>query len=343
MVEWFKRFVIWVISILFRYSGFDWLVRFCRAPSATILTFHRLGTYYDPLLLSVSLQRFEEIIASIETISEVTSIEHMLNNLQSQSCEHSYVLTFDDGYADNLLLKKYAEKGLPITIYVATGCLDKGIIWPQLLTQAILTSKIDFLDLTKEKGGRYDLRTEAERIQTILKINHWLKGKENSKLLDIVQQIVVMCEPEYDCKELMLTWKEVQLLHETGVVIGAHTVNHAILSQLSTADAAAEVHDSVKLVQKKLSIESPLSFAYPNGRTEDFTAAVVEQVAECGCSSAVTTIYGVNTKSTNKFVLCRIPVTQISFLSPFGSFSRSRFLSETSGGIAFLKEIIIHL
>ena len=89
-----------------------------------------------------------------------------------------------------------------------------------------------------------------------------------------------------------------------GVTIGAHTVSHPILSQLSPEEARAEIEGSRAAIRSR-SGRAPQAFAYPNGGPADYGDAVVSMVRDAGFTCAVTTRFGVNTAATPPYELRR--------------------------------------
>jgi peptidoglycan/xylan/chitin deacetylase (PgdA/CDA1 family) len=102
----------------------------------------------------------------------------------------------------------------------------------------------------------------------------------------------------------MLSWDDVHALMGLGVGIGAHTVSHPILSQLDPQEARAEIEGSWKAIRSHCG-RPPRAFAYPNGRVEDYSDAVIAAVREAGFTCAVTTRFGVNTTATPLYELRR--------------------------------------
>ncbi|BCL59426.1 polysaccharide deacetylase [Desulfomarina profundi] len=305
------------------------------------MTFHRLGSYDDPLLLSVDLDRFDMIIKTIKYVSEIVSLDSALYILKTSTKRHVYVLTFDDGYADNIVLKTYQKRGIPSIVYLATSHIGKDLLWPQKLTDAVIYSQVNVLNLLDINRQKYQIRTRQQKIFALQEINTWLKTLPNTLLSKQVEEIIKRCSiNQLTQAGRMLTWNEVQVLAEAGVTIGAHTMNHAILSQISTLEAKHEIVGSIATICERIHTNTPLDFSYPNGRNIDFNKDTINLVRKAGCKSAVTTVYGINTSSSDILKLKRIPVTMISFLNPFGKFSPSRFLSETSGFMVFIKELM---
>ncbi len=339
-----RIWMLWLFSLLCVYTGVDFLVRFFRSPTLSILTFHRIGNQRDPLLLTISSQYFEKVIGIIKNNRKIVGLTQGLALLTASGHENMYAITFDDGYADNLVLGRYATQGIPSVVYLATNCIGGEILWPFKLSQSILGCQKDVLDLRNIGLKQYPLMTLGDREKTVLELNDWLKTFPHQKMLDFVDKICASCELllRVDIiEERMLTWCQVRVLSEAGVEIGGHTANHTILTNVSLSDASGEIKASAKAVNKFLPVSKKLHFAYPNGKRTDYNRSLVDCVKNTGFSSAVTTVFGVNTKNCNHYELKRIPVTEASFLNPFGRFSGARFLSETSGAVALIKELLM--
>ena len=80
----------------------------------------------------------------------------------------------------------------------------------------------------------------------------------------------------------LLDWEEIRMLHAAGVRFGAHSVNHPVLTQISPADAEAE------MVESKLAIEAELggsvdTFAYPYGACDARTRRLAQQHFRIAC------------------------------------------------------------
>ena len=87
---------------------------------------------------------------------------------------------------------------------------------------------------------------------------------------------------EYDA----VTWDHIKEMADMGIEIGSHTMNHPILSQIDTREVLLEISESKRRIEERL--EKPIqSFCYPNGRTKDITAEVVDTVKSAGYKCAV--------------------------------------------------------
>jgi peptidoglycan/xylan/chitin deacetylase (PgdA/CDA1 family) len=97
-------------------------------PTAIILTYHRVAEPVDdPHLLAVSPVNFEQQVEFLKKNYNVISLEQLIHDVAQQKLQqNSVVITFDDGYADNLytalpILEKY---NAPMTLFVTSGHID---------------------------------------------------------------------------------------------------------------------------------------------------------------------------------------------------------------------------
>lgn len=90
-----------------------------------------------------------------------------------------------------------------------------------------------------------------------------------------------------------------------GMSIGAHTLTHPRLGQISPAQARAEIFDSKKKLEDKFSLAIE-HFCYPYG---DFNATVRALVIEAGYRTACSTAPGLATPASDPFSLPRFLAT----------------------------------
>ncbi|WP_003540435.1 polysaccharide deacetylase family protein [Desulfotomaculum nigrificans] len=114
----------------------------------------------------------------------------------------------------------------------------------------------------------------------------------------------------------MMNWDEIKELDAAGFTIGAHTVNHPKLAEVSPEEARWQIEESKRVLEQGL--KKPVNvFAYPYGSHND---QVAELVKEAGFRAAVTTELGLAKDSQNPFKLPRVRVT--------GHYSNEKFIEE---------------
>ena len=125
--------------------------------------------------------------------------------------------------------------------------------------------------------------------------------------------------PEFD----FLTWEEVAALERSGLVsLGAHTVDHEILSRLSDGELRRQVEESAAEVRRRCRHPSR-AFAYPNGRRIDFDRRTRDVLPLAGLDAGLTTIGGLNGAQDDAFALRRLVVD--------ASMSRAEFEVRAAG------------
>jgi peptidoglycan/xylan/chitin deacetylase (PgdA/CDA1 family) len=81
----------------------------------------------------------------------------------------------------------------------------------------------------------------------------------------------------------MLSWREVDEMRRAGFSFGAHTLTHPDLTRLSSGRTEDEVAGSKAVLEERLG--TPVhAFAYPFGRYDAPTRAIVRRHFECACS-----------------------------------------------------------
>ncbi len=214
-------------------------------------------------------------------------------------------VTFDDGYADNELhalpvLKKY---DIPATVFVSTGFLNGGRMWNDSIIEVLRNFSGGRLDLSELNLGCYSLESNAQRLMAIDSIIPKIKHLDPVIRKTLVHEVEKRSANLPD--DLMLTDAQVQSLARNGVAIGAHTVNHPILSSISTEIARREIHDSKSYLEQLLQERIEL-FAYPNGKPDlDYHVEHRDMVRELGFKAAVSTHWGVSSKQSDRFQLPR--------------------------------------
>ena len=147
------------------------------------------------------------------------------------------------------------------------------------------------------------MRSTEQRLDAVDSILRQIKHFDPQKRIALVNEIQKRGPKLPD--DLMLTDAQIQSLARNGVTIGAHTVNHPILTSISGETARSEIQESKQYLETLL--QEPIDvFAYPNGRPElDYTSEHRNLVSELGFKVAVSTHWGVSTTQSDRYQLPR--------------------------------------
>jgi len=100
-----------------------------------------------------------------------------------------------------------------------------------------------------------------------------------------------------------LTKEQLHAVVESGLVdIGAHTVHHLSLPNLSNSEMEYEIKESKKLLEDELGV-TVTSFAYPNGA---FNVQIADIVEDSKFRLAVSTIPGIEHSEESRYFLYRL-------------------------------------
>lgn len=102
----------------------------------------------------------------------------------------------------------------------------------------------------------------------------------------------------------LLTWKELKKMATDGITIGAHTMTHALLTDIGVESTIQEIEESKRELEDGLE-KSIHFFAYPYGR---FNKQVKNVVKEAGYLAACSVRSGFNSEHTDPYALRRIDV-----------------------------------
>jgi peptidoglycan/xylan/chitin deacetylase (PgdA/CDA1 family) len=125
-----------------------------------------------------------------------------------------------------------------------------------------------------------------------------------------------------------MDWEQLKELVDLGMEIGAHTITHRNLTELSQAEQEEEIIGSKEILENKLGIEVS-SFCYPRGK---FDNHIINIVKKAGYKYACTTIPGYISQNDNPFAINRFACGSfdIHFKSLFDSNYNTLFRFKTS-------------
>jgi peptidoglycan/xylan/chitin deacetylase (PgdA/CDA1 family) len=274
----------------------------------SILIFHRTLAKPDPLFPGEPhAERFDALCAHLRSRFEVLPLAHAVASLRDGTLpSRALSITFDDGYADNLLIAGpiLRKHGLPATVFIATGYLDGGCMWNDRVIEAFRATQREQVDLSgigmpRCSAGSIDERRAA--IDQVINATKYLPISERNDRANYVLRAAGVAMPT----ELMLPSASLRSLDEFGIDIGAHTINHPILARSHSDEAWREISESKRRLQDLVGKPVRL-FAYPNGKPgHDYRAEHVAMVRDAGFEAAVNTASGVATAATDVYQLPR--------------------------------------
>ncbi|MCO6439774.1 MAG: polysaccharide deacetylase family protein [Nitrococcus mobilis] len=274
----------------------------------SILIYHRVLDAPDPLQPGiVDRAVFDRQMWGVSRFFRVLPLAEAVNRLRDGTLpRRALCVTFDDGYRDNvdIALPILRRHGVHATFFIATGFLDGGCMWNDRVIEAVRSLSGDKLDLTEFTGQRFDLpadlRARGSVLQAILRAIKHLPFAQREAAVALIERQAGRTVPG-----LMMGEAGIRALMLGGMDIGAHTVNHPILSRLPVAEARREIAASRQTLES-LTGRPVRLFAYPNGNPGlDYGEAHVAMVRALGFDAAVSTAWGCASPGSDRYQLPR--------------------------------------
>jgi peptidoglycan/xylan/chitin deacetylase (PgdA/CDA1 family) len=184
--------------------------------------------------------------------------------------EKLVMITFDDGYADNLrILPLLHEYEIPATVFVATYFVQK---------QCAYWWDVVYRNRTREGATAGMIRAEEEPLTTARsdEVEAYLMREFGRYALS----------PETDLDRPLTLEELAELAADRLICIGNHTSNHRRLSRLAEEDVMNELTDC-QAALLRLTGKSPSSLSYPYG---DYSPEVMKVAAQLGFRVGITCV-----------------------------------------------------
>ena len=305
-------------------------------PTVGVLLYHRVVEVdTDPQLLCVTLKHFSEHLEVMRRFCDPLSLKALSKRLRGSLRHRSLVVTFDDGYVDNLhnakpLLERH---GIPATVFVTAGQVGSiEEFWWDELERVLLDSQHLPASLTLTLSGKVHswefgdatraTTPEIRRWHVEMKDNPGRRHQVYRELAPLIHKMDVPSRKSI-LRDLQnwagiggvgrlthraMTTTELHQLADGGLIeVGAHTMNHPCLSTLTVADQESEIFGSKQRLEEMLN-KPVTSFAYPYGQKKDYTQSTIEIVKKAGFNCTCSNFEGVVRWGTDRYELPRLLV-----------------------------------
>ena len=242
--------------------------------------------------LVVSKKIFENQISYLKENFEVISINEIH---QKKNKKRKVVITFDDGYFDNLknalpILEKY---NCPATIYIATSFLDNKVIpwwlliWKIISSQKQLNFNNKIINITEKKHKKNFYEMLCRKLMFLN------KNQQDIIINDLFDGHI---SEEDNIKEFLSSEDLTNLGNNNLIEIGCHTHTHQNLKVLNKEEIHNEIINSKsileKIVKKKIN-----HLSIPYGSRNCFDEKIIEQLSGYDFKTIVTTEHDIFRKN----------------------------------------------
>lgn len=277
--------------------------------TSAILLYHRVDEpVADPFGLCVSPSHFEEQMAGLRDIGQPLPLLELLDQHRDGTLPPSSIgVTFDDGYLDVLenalpILEKF---DIPATVFVVSGNIGEPFWWDRLIdlthNTPQLPDSIRACETTISTAG-------ISRKNLLKRLYPILQG-----LNEIDRSAALAALGACFKRDQLITTRRAMNADELRtlaghplITIGAHTVTHTRLANLSLEDQQREIETSLRQVEAI--IDQPVvTFSYPFGlRSRDYNHDTVEAARRAGLDHAIAADLSPLTPNSDRFAVPRI-------------------------------------
>lgn len=224
---------------------------------------------------------------------DIVSLSDAVVRLGEANPRPFLVLTFDDGYRDNLTMALPVCElfEAPMTVYTSPGFVHRESFywWGALVELIKLNESVEI----PAADQRFASGTYAEKVRALGEITQWVQ-KDVETRVDELRPIFLSHGVDWEQLADRDFLDEADLRKLSGdplVDIGSHSATHQILRPLPEAEARSEIEGSKRWLES--TIDADVShFCYPHGDAQACGPREARLVSEAGYQTAVSTRRG---------------------------------------------------
>jgi peptidoglycan/xylan/chitin deacetylase (PgdA/CDA1 family) len=309
-------------------------------PGAIILAYHRVADLpSDPQLLCVTPKHFAEHLEVLRKRGYPTRLQELGCSLRDRKkLPRGVAVTFDDGYADNLInakpvLERYE---VPATVFVTTGYVDqqRDFWWDELerlllhvdplpenlclhidgrLYEWNLRLPANTDGTAHEHHGRWNISESHDpsprhsAYRALHRLLRPLLDTDQRRVLDELRVWTGAANLGQTERAALSRAQIIELAEGGHIEVGSHSVTHPVFSALSAPAQSVEVERSKGALEEILG-RPVTSFAYPFGSKADYTEVTASAVERAGYLCACANFPAVVQPASDRFQLPRFLV-----------------------------------
>jgi len=218
---------------------------------------------------------------------EIVSIDEFYNRYVTNSFTgKEIVLTFDDGYKNNLTVVAPFLKSLyiPFTVFISTNHISSGALFPTSIVRLLIFgSQLTRIEIPLI-GIKAELKTHEQKKSVADKLEQIIKSAPNTQAIRINEELLLNVTStklqelvSYYSSLTPMNWDEVRDLRKYNCTIGSHCLDHICCHEnQDESEILKQILESKQVIESEL--EMPCHyFAYPNGDYTDYSNKCIKE------------------------------------------------------------------
>jgi hypothetical protein len=254
------------------------------------------------------------------------SIPELLKGLEKGGVpDRSIVVTADDVKLDVYeVSEEFRNFGVPLAVFVCVG----WVTLHDFSENDTIIRTVDALewyrgpDTRIRFGNGYVCDLSASKKSSSI---DWILSERGSLLpyLEELRTKISALGEQRHSKHTICNWSQLQELASSGVYIGAHSISHVQICEMSAVRRNFEINESKRFIEAKFG--SCTSFAYPYGSRATHNSCTETELKSAGFQAAFLSHSDIVTEFSPKFRLPRITI-------PDGPMPLTEFKARVQGG-----------
>ncbi len=282
------------------------------AKTLTVVMFHRVlpepemtASGADPLY-TVTPQFLADCVTFLRKHYAIVRLDDVLNARKGSAPlpDNAVLITFDDGWRDNLRYASPVLADVPWTIFVSADALSEPECWWQEVLSWSLRTGAATEEQLLQMAGDAPAFNGIDISHALLMHFAALPANVRDNFLAPYRTML----REKAAAQMMLAPADLAALMRNGASIGAHGASHLPMSLLSASDAESDLRRARDLIMAWTSFDDAPAMSFPHGR---YSTAVVETARTLGYPLLFTSDPVLNASNDGRLsgdVLGRIPI-----------------------------------
>ncbi len=275
--------------------------------------------------MSKHLERgfFVELMQELKAKGTPISMDDVVSHHDSGEAypPNAFAITFDDGFENNhsVVAPIMKEMNIPTTFYVATQFVEKNSMpWTDRAEYCLEKAGSGTIHFSWESESR-SFSTGEEAVELMKMIRTRIKNDASINPDEFVSKLYKQCGVEEifessDPLDQKLSFDQVREIAEDDLfIVGGHSHQHKILTFMTPGELEEDIDTGFRLMKER-SGHVPTHYSYPEGVGHCYSDAVADVLRARGVICCPTAEDGMNTPSSDLFLLKRTAVPLDSVL-----------------------------